>query len=236
MTSTTTPECDQTRPELGVYVLGAIAPDDRARVDAHLATCSTCREELASLADLPGLLAKVDLDEVDRICPDDLTGELASWGQPSDLADARRRWTRSPYLLAAAAAVVLVVGLLAGLVAGRTIAAPAGPAVAIGLPANTVWHTAGGTSPVTGASATVAYAHEPWGTAFQVLVHGIPVGTTCRLWILHPDGTRTIAAGWTTASDEGLHAYPGSMASSAGPISQFQITAGGTTLVTVTPA
>lgn len=106
----------------------------------------------------------------------------------------------------------------------------------LGSPANTAWQTAAGTSAATGASATVAYAHEPWGTAFQVLVHNIPIGTTCRLWVIHPNGTRTLAAGWTTAPDEGQHSYPGSMPSSAGPIRQFQITAGGRTLLTVTHA
>ena len=233
MTTTPTPECDQARPELGVYILGAIAPGERATVDAHLATCSTCRDELAGLADLPGLLDKLGPDDVDRICPDDLAGELASWGRPSDLADARRRRNRSRYLLVAAAAVALVVGLFAG----RTFAAPAAGTVAVPAgPANAAWHTAAGASAATGASATVAYVHEPWGIAFQVLVRNIPVGTTCHLWVIHPDGTRTMAAGWTTASDEGQHSYPGSMASSAGPVSQFQITAGGRTLVTVTPS
>jgi len=233
MTTTPAPECDQARPELGVYIVGAIAPGERAMVDAHLATCSTCRGELAGLADLPGLLDKLGPGDVDRICPDDLAGELASRGRPSDLADARRRRNRSRYLLVAAAAAALVVGLLAG----RTFAAPATGTVAVPAgPANTAWHTAAGTSAATGASATVAYAHEPWGIAFQVLVHKIPVGTTCHLWVIHPDGTRTMVAGWTTASDEGQHSYPGSMASSAGPVSQFQITAGSRTLVTVTPA
>jgi predicted anti-sigma-YlaC factor YlaD len=231
MTSQPTPECDLARPELGVYLLGAIAPDDRALVDAHLLTCSACQAEIAGLADLPALLDKLSLEEVDRICPDDLAGELASWGPPADLAAARRRRNRSRYLVAAAAAVALIVGLLAG----RTVLAPGTVAVPV-WPANTAWHTATGTSAATGASATVAFAHEPWGTAFQVLVHNIPIGTTCRLWVIHPDGTRTVAAGWTTAADEGQHSYPGSVASSAGPISQFQITAGTKTLVTVTPA
>jgi predicted anti-sigma-YlaC factor YlaD len=229
----TTPECDQARPELGVYVVGAIAPGDRALVDAHLATCSSCRDELAGLAGLPALLDQLDQDDVDRICPDNLARELASWGPPNDLAVARRRRNRSRYLQVAAAVVVLAVGLLVG----RTFLAPATGTVAVPVwPANTVWRTAAATSAATGASATVAFAHEPWGTAVQVLVHNIPIGTTCHLWIIHPDGTRTMAAGWTTASDEGQHSYPGSMASAAGPISQFQITAGTTTLVTVTPA
>ena len=51
--------CAQIRPELGVYVLGAIAPADRARVSRHLASCPGCREELAGLAGLPALLRAV---------------------------------------------------------------------------------------------------------------------------------------------------------------------------------
>jgi anti-sigma factor RsiW len=42
-----------------VYVLGAIAPADRARVSRHLASCPGCREEVAGLAGLPALLRAV---------------------------------------------------------------------------------------------------------------------------------------------------------------------------------
>ncbi len=48
---------------LGVYVLGAIDPAERALVDAHLATCRDCRDELAGLAGLPALLARVSTEE-----------------------------------------------------------------------------------------------------------------------------------------------------------------------------
>ena len=51
------------------------------------------------------------------------------------------------------------------------------------------------------------------------------MGTTCQLWVVHPDGTRTQVAAWTTARDEGRVWYAGSMPSTAGAISQFQITA-----------
>ena len=46
-------------PELGVYVLGAIAPADRAVVSRHPASCPRCREEVAGLTGLPALLRKV---------------------------------------------------------------------------------------------------------------------------------------------------------------------------------
>ena len=56
-------ECPEARVSLGVYVLGAIDPAERALVDAHLATCRDCRDELAGLAGLPALLARVSAEE-----------------------------------------------------------------------------------------------------------------------------------------------------------------------------
>src|SRR6185503_8252762 len=101
-------DCTDARLPLGVYVLGAIDPAERALVDAHLVTCQDCRDELAGLAGLPALLARVNPDEISRICPDDTVlssrasvppaveepppGELI--GTVLDLAAARRRRTR----------------------------------------------------------------------------------------------------------------------------------------------
>jgi hypothetical protein len=64
-------ECADTRQALGVYVLGAIDPAERALVDAHVAGCADCRDELAGLAGLPALLARVGADEVGRITRED---------------------------------------------------------------------------------------------------------------------------------------------------------------------
>ena len=49
--------CDHVRPELGGYVLGALEPEEEAAVREHLATCSECAAEHASVAGLPRLLA-----------------------------------------------------------------------------------------------------------------------------------------------------------------------------------
>jgi len=64
---TRTQACGGVRRELGVYVLGAIAPADRPAVDSHLACCAACRDELAGLAGLPALLGRVPADDVDRL-------------------------------------------------------------------------------------------------------------------------------------------------------------------------
>ena len=235
-------DCTDARLSLGVYVLGAIDPAERALVDAHLVTCRDCRDELAGLAGLPALLARVNPDEISRICADDAVragayagaddrapGELI--GTVLDLAAARRRRTRWRFAAAAAAVVAIAGGLFGGLssiTTTRTVPIP------VGAP-GTHWDTVEATSSVTGASASVAYSHEMWGDAFEVLVDHIPVGTTCQLWVVHPNGTRTRVAEWTTAGDEGNVWYSGSMASTAQPISSFQITAGKKVLLTATP-
>jgi hypothetical protein len=97
------------------------------------------------------------------------------------------------------------------------------------------WETVHTTSSVTGATASISYSRELWGHAFEVLVDRIPLGTTCQLWVVHPDGTRTQVAAWSTAPDEGKVWYPGSMSATAGAISSFQITANHQVLMTATP-
>jgi hypothetical protein len=231
-------DCADARPSLGVYVLGAIDPAERALVDAHLVTCRDCRDELAGLAGLPALLARVNPDEISRICADDTVRTVADDRPPGeligtvlDLAEARRRRTRWRFVATAAAVVAIAGGLFGGLgsiTTTRTVAIPTSPAGA-------TWETVEATSSVTGASGSVAYSHEMWGDAFEVLVDHIPVGTTCQLWVVHADGTRTQVAAWTTASDEGKVWYAGSMAKTAQPISSFQITADHKVLLTATP-
>jgi hypothetical protein len=44
----------------GAYVLGALAPADRTAFERHLGHCSSCRESVAALAVLPGLLRRLD--------------------------------------------------------------------------------------------------------------------------------------------------------------------------------
>ena len=50
--------CAGIRPQLGVYLTGAIAPADRVVVVRHLTACASCRAELAGLAGLPALLRR----------------------------------------------------------------------------------------------------------------------------------------------------------------------------------
>jgi putative zinc finger protein len=221
-----------------VYVLGSIDPVERGLVDAHLETCQECRDELAGLAGLPALLARLDPDEVSRISADDPGHAFADDRPPAeligtvlDMARARRRRERWRYVSAAAAVVVLAGGLFGGIRSATSTTQK----VFVPTGSEDSWERVAATNQATGVSATVAYSGEKWGHAFEVLVDRIPTGTTCQLMVVHPNGTRTQVAAWTTAGDEGNVWYAGSMASTAGAISQFQITANNKVLLAVTP-
>lgn len=231
-------DCAEARVSLGVYVLGAIDPAERALVDAHLATCRDCRDELAGLAGIPALLARVSPEEIDRLSAED-AGPAEQEAPPEligtvlDLAAARRRRTKWRYASAAAAVVALAGGVFGGLAASPPTSPPT-PVIAFS-PGSTSWERVTGTSAAGDVSATIDYGAEHWGTVLAAKVDGIPVGTTCELWAIHPDGTRTQVMSWTTANDEGQVWYWGSlsMPSTNKGIASFQVTAGAKQLVTV---
>ncbi len=51
----------------GAYVLGALSPAERVAYERHLATCSFCREAVADIAVLPGLLGRLDATDFERL-------------------------------------------------------------------------------------------------------------------------------------------------------------------------
>jgi anti-sigma factor RsiW len=220
-------ECAQVREELGVYVVGAIEPADRARVDRHLASCALCRNELAGLAGLPGMLRKITADEALRAWMDDAAGPPPA--PPPDALLARARRIRMRRRLAATVAAAVLLGL-AGAGGLRAFAAqPTSPA-SLAIPWTAMIN---GSSPATGAWAEVRYAARPWGTELEVQVTGIPAGTRCQLVVTGPGGREVVAGGWTIAAGRPPAWYPASVPFRASSLRGFTVTAGGTTLVTV---
>jgi len=51
--------CDYAHDD-GAYVLGALSPAERSGYERHLAACPACREAVAEIAVLPGLLGRLD--------------------------------------------------------------------------------------------------------------------------------------------------------------------------------
>ncbi len=229
-----TRECGGLRRELGVYVVGAIAGAERRTIDDHLASCPDCRRELAELAGLPGLLARVPVLEAEDLIPSAGTGSAdelridASLGSLLRRAADYRRHRRWPRLAAAAAA-----GLLAG---GGAVAAGRAMMTAPGQhPAATVQavSTARGTNPQTRASAIVRYVAEPWGVELYIRVSGIPAGTKCAFQVVGTDGQASAAGSWIVVSGHQNTWYSASASVRASGIGGFAVTAGATTLVRV---
>ncbi|WP_443043899.1 zf-HC2 domain-containing protein [Streptomyces sp. NBC_00322] len=65
-TSMTVPHPDSAHVELllGAYVLGALGPDEDARVSGHLQLCDPCRIAYLDMADAPALLALFSEDDL----------------------------------------------------------------------------------------------------------------------------------------------------------------------------
>lgn len=234
---TPTMDCSEVRLSLGVYVLGAIDPAERALVDSHLARCRDCRDELAGLAGLPALLARVSTEEAVALAASD---PRPAWeeegleppdrlvGRVLDLTSARRRRRRwREAVLGVAAALVIAVGAFAGL---RITSAPAAAPAASqpGLPnpgaPSGGWQLADGQSH--GMVATVKYVEMPWGTLVATKVTGIPAGITCQLWVVVPHKAPILAGSWTVSWREGDDWYLDSAAVSAQDVEKFVITVG----------
>ena len=116
-------QCARIRQELGVYVLGAIEPGQRAVVGRHLAACPRCRAELAELAELPGLLRRVPADDLIRMLLDDVVSHVPDPPLGALLGRMSRVRRRRRYLTVAAVSAVGVAGAL-GWQALRRLAGP----------------------------------------------------------------------------------------------------------------
>jgi hypothetical protein len=226
-------DCAEARLSLGVYVLGAIDPAERAMVDNHLAVCRDCRDELAGLAGLPALLARVGTEEAIALAEGD--GPQPDWEvdfEPApelvstvlDLTAARRRRrTWREVGLGVAAALIIAVGVFGGL---RMSAAPGSLALwdtGVDGPA-TAWQFASGHSH--GMAVTVKYRQMGWGTGLIAKVTGVPVGTTCQMWVVGPHNTRLLVGSWTVDDWEGSAGYPASAAIPAENVQKFVVTVG----------
>jgi len=236
-----TASCREIRHSLGVYVLGAIEPGERAQVDEHLATCADCREELASLAGLPALLRRVPTAEAERLAvadqADSATGEtppdhlLPSLLARTTQARRVRRWRE---LAAAAAVAVLALGAGA---AGASLlgSGPATPPAAHGQASHT-WHTVSAIDGHTGATLTVKYASVHWGTMMIAQVSGIPAGTVCQFQITDTQGHHIAVGGWRVEYQGRPVWYPASTSLTDKNLQSFQVTAGGKLVASVNAA
>lgn len=208
--------------DLGAYLLGSLAPAERAGVDRHLAGCALCRAELAALAPLPGLLGRLTAEEARRIRdglagpPDDLVRRTVE-----AVHEERRRERRRLFgwrLATVAATLVAVVGIGTLLVPDLVGGAPGEPFVA-----------AAGVS----ASGNGTLQARTWGTALQLELAGLPAAPSYQAFATARDGHTEVAASWG-ATPSGRAVVAGATAIQRTDLVAVEVrTADGTPLLTL---
>jgi hypothetical protein len=98
----------------GAYVLGALSPAERAAYERHLATCSFCREAVAEISVLPGLLGRLDAADFAKLLDPTLSAPMSPTvvRAPAVPPSRRRKHMRIRILTTTLAAAV--VALIAG--------------------------------------------------------------------------------------------------------------------------
>jgi hypothetical protein len=214
--------CREMRRALGVYVLGAIDPAERAQVDMHLATCPECREELASLAGLPALLRRVPVVEAERLASADFepdASEAPSEGMLRSLVGRTARVRRiHRWRSLAAAAAVAVVALGGGVAVTRALEPPA--------PHSVAWHMASSHGPVTGVHLTVKYRQVAGATEMQVHVTGLRPGSVCEFMVTDSSGTAWPAGSWVLESSHASPWFPATTWFSEKDLRHFELSVG----------
>ncbi|HUZ52919.1 MAG TPA: zf-HC2 domain-containing protein [Streptosporangiaceae bacterium] len=196
------PSCRTFRELLGVYVVGAIEPGERAAVDTHLNQCYECREELAALAPLPALLHRVPLAEAERIAaagpvePDPAESSAEMLDALLKQVGARRRTRRFRAMFTAAAAVLIAVGGAAAVSQSLTPH-----------PSHARFDVA--TASIGRLGATVHYGQSKWdATTMSVQVTGFRQWTSCKFWVITKDGQRKLSGGWIVGPGADKLWYP----------------------------
>jgi len=227
---------------LGVYALGSADAAEKRLVEAHLTGCAACRAELAHLAPLEGLLARLPAEMLPDLLLDGIppvrVGPAAAHRHASSLRAPDRprhyfggqrsaahahRPARARRVVSTAAATATAAGLAGGfwLMSGTTGAVPP--------PAD---RTVSAADPATHVRATAALTGTAWGTSLQVVADGLPRNQVCWLVIHSRTGKTEVSAYW----DEWSHGPVSVRASSPwkpSDISSVEVVTGAGVLLTI---
>lgn len=187
----------------GAYVLGALSPAERAQYERHLATCSFCREAVAEIAVLPGLLGRLDpadFADLDVAPQRSRVPELVTAAR----TDRRRQHRARRWRYAATAVVAACLALVAGIGLGtwRENATRGGNVQMIAMQPV----PAGAQLPI---SADIGLRRTEYGTELTMTCAYKVSGThtkayTYRLVAYGPDEQKEQVGGWVAAPGERL--------------------------------
>jgi len=212
--------CDQARDD-AAYVLGALSAAERAAFERHLAGCVSCRDSVAELAVLPGLLARLDVATAEALLDPSVEtasdfAEVETAGRPDAGSvrlprllraadDIRRRERRRRRWRTAVAglAVACAAGLAGFAVAAVDRPAPSDRPVAM---TSMVPTPAGAQRPVTAevALTETAGGTRVWMHCTYATIGGYQQPYTLRLVGFGRDGTTEQVASWRAEPGDDL--------------------------------
>lgn len=200
--------CDEALESAAVALLTGDRLD--AETTRHLEGCASCREELARLAPLPGLLSTLDLPDLHLLENAEPAGPVLLDRLLAAAARDRRR--RRTGILAVAAAVVLLLAVPLGVwVSANLGRSTPKPAVAV---AQISWTA---TDVSTGVTGNAQVWKSAWGSDLAVSISGVPSGTNCTIIVRTKDGKSETAASWR-ASYTGTAQVRGNVAAAVSSI------------------
>ncbi|HZM77639.1 MAG TPA: zf-HC2 domain-containing protein [Candidatus Limnocylindrales bacterium] len=191
----------------GAYVLGALSPSERASFERHLAECATCREAVANIAVLPGLLGR--LSSADAAAVASATAEFAIEQRlPKLVAAVGRARRKDRARLVVSVLVTAAVALFAGVTAGMA-RIPTDSAFHVPLP-----HSP--SSPAMVPMVSVAKTYATAELAFEDTLAGTVITMHCaypmlsefhrpylfRLFAIGSDGQTEQVSSWMAAPGE----------------------------------
>lgn len=195
----------------GAYVLGALSPSERADYERHLAGCPECREAVAEIAVLPGLLGRLDPDKIATPppAPDRMPALLAAAGE---LRRRERKTRRRRYAVAAAGVAVAVAVGIGGVGTGwfglgGDAGQPSAEGTQIGVKMVTM-QPVDGKVPV---SAEIGLNGTKWGTEVTMRCTYAQTGNRSKSWtfrlVAHgADGASEQVGSWIAAPGETVNA------------------------------
>lgn len=203
--------CDFTHLD-GAYVVGSLAPAERAEFERHLRGCDECARSVRELAGLPGLLSRAPVDVLERpgrveTAPETLLPALVTL-----VGREQRRRTARLAGLAAAAVAVVAIGTAGLMTALREDGPPtAAPPAAVETTAAPQRLTSVGSGSVTG---WVSLTPVSWGTRLDLTCeyeyahehgYGGAEGTTYTMFVRTTDGRVEEAATWRGLPGREMH-------------------------------
>ncbi|MGW0432414.1 anti-sigma factor family protein [Micromonospora sp. NPDC003197] len=183
------------------YVLGALAPAERAAYERHLSACPSCRTAVSEVAVLPGLLGRLDPAGLEQVAtPVDESRVPALLASVEK--DRRRRRRTSWWWSAGAALVAACLALIVGLgLGGVPVREEPGLDFEVRM---TTMQPVQGTVPV---SAEIGLNGTNWGTEVTMecryaKTHDYTKAYTFRLVAKGVDGSTEQVGSWVAAPGE----------------------------------